>query len=157
MENTFGGIQPVRMGKNAFLLVIYMVLVCLGQPATAHGFSGHDEHVATDNGEAMKAQHERMANFRSAAQTLCDAIIRSDSRMAVTGADKLQKSLAGHEKDIPHKNRKLAKEFHALYVELGKRAEKMKTSIRANDLSEAAVSYGQVLSVCASCHNKFRD
>ena len=51
----------------------------------------------------------------------------------------------------------LAKEFHALYVELGKRTEKMKASIRANDLSKAAVSYGQVLAVCASCHRKFRD
>ncbi|MGE5699833.1 MAG: hypothetical protein ACM31N_07200 [Deltaproteobacteria bacterium] len=147
----------MRTGKNSFLPVISMILVCLGQPATAHGPSGHDEHVATDNGAAMKAQHERMINFRSAAQTLSDAIIRSDSRMAAAGADKLQKSLAGHEKDIPHKNRKLTKEFHALYVELGKRTEKMKASILANDLSEAAVSYGQVLSVCVSCHNKFRD
>jgi len=147
----------MRMRKSAFLLVIFLVSVSLGQPAIAHGPSGRDEHPASNNGAAMKAQHERMANFGNAAQTLSDAIIRNDSRMAVAGADQLQKSLEGHEKDVPHKNRKLAKEFHALYGELGKRTEKMKASIRANDLSKAAVSYGQVLSVCATCHKRFRD
>jgi len=147
----------MRTRKNAFLLVIFLVWVFPLQPATAHGPSGHDEHIATDSGAAMKAQHERMANFRNAAQTLCDAIVRNDSRMAVEGTVQLQKSLEGHEKDIPHKNRKLAKEFHALYTELGKRTERMKASIRSNDLSKAAASYGQVLAVCATCHKKFRD
>ncbi len=75
----------MRMRKNIFPLVVVLVFVCLGLPALAHGPSGHDEHIAMDNGAAMKA------------------------------------------------------------------------SIRANDLSKAAVSYGQVLAVCASCHKKFRD
>ena len=105
----------------------------------------------------MQAQHERMENFRRAAQTLYDAIIRNDSRMAVESTEQLRKSLEGHEKDVPHQNRQRAKEFHALYVELGKRTEKMNAAIRLNDLSKAAVSYGQVLAVCAACHKKFRD
>jgi len=149
--------MSVRMGKNAFVLVIFLALVCSWRPATAHGPSGHNEYPVTDNGAAMKAQHKRMANFRIAAQTLCDAIIRNDSRMAAAGTEQLLKSLEGHEKDVPHKNRLRAKEFHALYIDLGKRTENMNAAIRSNDLSKAAISYGQVLSVCATCHKKFRD
>lgn len=143
--------------EKLFLLSIFLVLVFSWRPATARGPSGHDEHIATDNGAAMKAQHERMANFGSAAQTLLDAILRNDSRMAAAGTERLRTSLVGHEKDVPHKNRQRSKEYHALYVELGKRTEKMRASIRENDLSKAAVSYGQILSVCASCHKIFRD
>jgi cytochrome c556 len=149
--------EPVRMKKNAFLLVSILILACAWQPSNAHGPSGHGEHSAADDGAAMKAQHERMEKFRSAAQTLFDAIIRSDGKMAAEGAEQLQKSLAGHEKDAPHKNRQRAKEFHALYVDLGKRTEKMLASVRKNDFSKAAVSYGEVLSVCAACHKQFRD
>ena len=139
------------------MLAISLIIASIPVNGYAHEPSGQHETTPDTREAAMQAQHERMENFRSAAQTLCDAIIRNDSRMTMEGTEQLRKSLEGHEKDVPHKNRQHAKEFHALYVELGKRTEKMKAAIRSNDLSKAAASYGQVLAVCAACHKKFRD
>ena len=107
--------------------------------------------------EAMKAQHERMANFKEAADILSDAIIHGSGKMVHEGAEKLEQSLKGHEQDMPHKNRSRAKEFHGLYRELGKRTENLKQAIREDNLPKAAVAYGRILETCASCHRKFRD
>ncbi|MBI5419364.1 MAG: cytochrome c [Deltaproteobacteria bacterium] len=139
------------------LLHGFLVIACFSTPAAAHDPSGHAGHPAPADEAAMKAQHERMGRFHAAAATLSDAIIRSDVKAASEGALQLHESLEGHEKDVPHKNRARSKEFHGLYVELGKRTEKMTAAIRASDLPKAAAAYGQVLSVCAACHKKFRD
>ena len=105
----------------------------------------------------MKAQHERMANFKEAAEMLADAIIHNAPKLAHDGAEKLDRSLDGHEKDMPHKNRARVKEFHRLYVELGKRTGNLKAAIKADDLPRSAVAYGRILEICAACHRKFRD
>src|SRR3972149_6239454 len=73
------------------------------------------------------------------------------------GGEKLDRSLDGHEKDMPHKNRARVKEFHRLYVELGKRTGNLKAAIKADDLPRSAVAYGRILEICAACHRKFRD
>jgi hypothetical protein len=110
-----------------------------------------------ENKDAMKAQHERMANFQEVANILPNAIIHSAPHLAHDGAEKLERALKGHEGDMPHKNRAHAKEFHQLYVELGNRTKTLKEAARDEDLPAAAVTYGRILEVCATCHKKFRD
>ena len=88
---------------------------------------------------------------------LSDAIIHNSLNLARDGAEKLARSLEGHEMDFPHKNRSHVKEFHRLYVDLGKRTEKLKSAIKAEDLPHSAVAYGRILEICAACHRKFRD
>lgn len=105
----------------------------------------------------MKAQHERMERFREASRVLTDALVRSDARGALGGSAALLDALAGHEKDVPHKNATKAREFHALFAQLGKRTGQMKKDLDRGDLQAAAVSYGRILSVCVSCHRTFRD
>jgi len=127
-------------------------------PATGHGPEGKKEsthHEASE--EAMKVQHERMANFKKGADMVPDAIIHSDAKLAGEGADLLDNSLKGHEKDVPHKNRSRAKEFQGLYVEMGKRTKQLKAAVRTDDLPKSAVAYGRILETCATCYKKFRD
>lgn len=127
-------------------------------PAKAHGPPEKGEMIHHgDREEAMKAQHERMTNFKDAADMLSNAIIHSATKLAKEGTEKLVQSLKGHEKDVPHKNLSHAKEFQPLYGELGKRAENLKAAIEADDLPRSAVAYGRILEVCATCHGKFRD
>jgi len=126
-------------------------------PAVCHGPAEHKEGPHAGSEEAMKAQHDRMANFKEAAGMLSDAIIHNAPKLAQEGAEKLDRSLEGHERDFPHKNRSHVKEFHRLYVELGKRTEKLKSAIKADDLPRSAVAYGRILEICAACHRKFRD
>ena len=42
---------------------------------------------------------------------LSDAIIHNALKLAQEGAEKLDRSLEGHERDFPHKNRSHVKEF----------------------------------------------
>lgn len=105
----------------------------------------------------MKAQHERMAAFRSAARTLGDGIILGDAKMSREGASRILTSLQGHESDVPHKNQARVKEFHALYESLGKRTQVLRAAVQANEFPKAAAAYGKVLEVCATCHHLFRD
>ena len=127
-------------------------------PAACYGSEEHKEaphHM--ENKDAMKAQHERMANFKEAADMISNAIIHSAPQLAHDGAEKLNRALEGHESSMPHKNRSHVKEFHRLFVELGKRTENLKSAIKADDLPKSAVAYGRILEVCATCHRKFRD
>ena len=127
-------------------------------PAKAHG--PPEKGVTTHHGareEAMKAQHERMTNFKEAADMLCNAIIHNAPKLAQNGAEKLDRSLEGHEGDMPHKNLAHVKEFHQLYVELGNRTKIFKEAAQGEDFPAAAVSYGRILEVCVTCHGKFRD
>jgi len=136
-------------------------------PAASHSPSEHKEGTHKEGSpmegaqmqgeEAMKVQHERMANFKEAAEMLSNAIIHGAMKLAQDGAEKLGQSLEGHERDVPHKNRSHEKEFQRLYVELGKRTEKLKAAVKVSDLPRSAVEYGRILEVCAACHRKFRD
>jgi len=132
-------------------------MLWIAVPAASHGPGGHAKPVTGSGDDAMKAQHERMVNFEKAADMLSDAIIHGAGKMALDAAEMLETSLQGHERDIPHKNRSREKEFHGLFVELGKRTEKLKAASRADDLPKAAVAYGRILETCATCHRKFRD
>lgn len=133
---------------------------CLVALFASLAFAGAGEHRQSSSGHgeaAMESQHERMAQFRKAAGTISDGIILSSGKMVSEGAEIIEKSLEGHEKAIPHKNRSREKEFHGLFAELGKRTEKLKAAIRANDLPKSAVAFGRILETCAACHGKFRD
>lgn len=138
---------------SALLVIVLLV------PARGHGPAPHKEepHPPSGGGEAMKAQHERMARFQEAARKLTEALILSDRKNADDAATLLVRSLAGHENDVPHKNRSRSKEFHGLFVELGKRTEALRADLSAGKLPKAAGSYGRVLEICISCHMKFRD
>jgi len=141
-----------------YLLVAVSFLMVISSLAGGHDSSPHKaagDHSMSE--EAMKAQHERMANFKEAADMLFNAIIHGSRKMGHEGAEKLEQSLAGHEQDMPHKSRSRAKEFHGLYVELGKRTENLKKAVREDNLPKAAVAYGRILETCATCHGKFRD
>lgn len=132
-------------------------ILVLATPAACHGPTEHKEGTHAGSEEAMKAQHERMANFQQATEMLSNGIIYGNGKLARDGAEKLERSLEGHEKDMPHKNRERAKEFHGLYVELGKQTKPLKAAVGSNDLPKAALAYGRILEVCATCHKKFRD
>lgn len=125
--------------------------------AASHGSSEHKGGAHSGSEETMKAQHERMANFKEAADMISNGIIHGAGKMVLEGAEKIDLSLQGHERDIPHKNRSRAKEFHGLFVELGKRTERLQAAIRANDFPKSAVAFGRVLETCATCHGIFRD
>jgi len=146
------------MDLRRFLLASWC-LACLTLPLSlsAHGPSGNHEEATGHNEEAMKAQHERMGNFQEAMQTLLESIVSSNVKVARESAEKLARSIKGHEKDAPHKNRAKAKEFHGLYVEMEKRARSLQAILQAGDLPKAGIAYGRILEVCASCHRKFRD
>src|SRR3989337_934253 len=114
-----------------YLLVTVSFLMVISSLAGGHDSSPHKaagDHSMSE--EAMKAQHERMANFKEAADMLFNAIIHGSRKM-------------GHEQDMPHKSRSRAKEFHGLYVELGKRTENLKKAVREDNLPKAAVAYGR--------------
>jgi len=132
-------------------------MLWIAVPAASHGPGAHSKPPMEMSGDAMKAQHERMVHFKEAAEMLSDAIIHNMMKMAHEGAEKLDQSLQGHERDIPHKNRTGLKEFRALYLELDTRTEKLKAAIQADNLPKAAVAYGRILETCATCHGKFRD
>ena len=147
----------MTMKSRIISMISLAVMLLFAAPAKPQGPSEHKGggHAGTE--ETMKAQHERMSNFKEAADMLSNAIIHGAGKMALEGAEKLETSLQGHERDMPHKNRSRTKEFHGLYMELGKRTEKLKAAIQADDLPKAAVAYGRVLEICAACHKKFRD
>ncbi|MBK5095592.1 MAG: cytochrome c [Deltaproteobacteria bacterium] len=144
--------------RRILSLVSLAVCLFLRFPVACYGSGEHKEaphHM--ENKDAMKAQHERMANFKEAADMISNAIIHSAPQLAHDGAEKLNRALEGHESSMPHKNRSHVKEFHRLFVELGKRTEKLKSAIKADDLPKSAVAYGRILEICATCHMKFRD
>lgn len=144
--------------KSRFIpMVSLAVIMLLAAPAIPHGHSEHQEGSHAGTKDTMKSQHERMANFKEATEMLYNGIIHSSRNMVQEGAEKLERSLAGHEQDMPHKNRARAKEFHGLFVELEKRTATLKTAIQATDLPQTAVGFGRILQTCATCHRKFRD
>jgi hypothetical protein len=139
---------------------VFLVVASLatGFPAAAHGPSGHhDTATAAQNGETMKAQHERMRNFEEAMVSLGKAVIHGDKTDAGKHASRLTEAFGGHEKDVPHKNVSRIKEFQAFYGELKKRTVKLASDAGTGNLQNTSLSYGRVLEVCASCHAKFRD
>src|SRR4030066_782463 len=135
---------------RAIPIFVLAGILFLAVPATSHGPAEYKEGTHADHEVAMKTQHERMANFKEAAGMLSDAIIHNAPKLAQEGAEKLDRSLEGHERDFPHKNRSQVKEFHRLYVELGKRTEKLKSAIQADDPPRSAVAYGRILEICAA-------
>ena len=147
------------MKRLLSMLASALVVMVLSVPARSHGPVPHKEapHAPSGAEDAMKAQHERMARFQEAARKLTEALVLSDRKSADDAAALLARSLAGHENDVPHKNRARSKEYHGLFVELGKRTETLRADLSAGKLPRAAGSYGRVLEVCASCHMKFRD
>src|SRR3990170_2866421 len=106
-------------------------------------FSGYRRVLETEE-FSPKEQRVFFTGMRS------DAIVHNAPKLAHDGAEKLDRSLEGHEWDFPHKNRSLVKAFHRLYVELGKRTEKLKSAIMASDLPRSAVAYGKILEVRAA-------
>jgi len=147
----------MKISRGLWTVAGVAAMLWVAAPAASHGPSGHGEAPQPGSKDAMKAQHERMANFKKATDMLSYAIIHNAMEMAREGAETLGRSLAGHEQDVPHKKRSQAKEFHGLYLELGKRTENLKKAIRADDLPKAAVTYGRILETCATCHRIFRD
>ncbi|MCL5966844.1 MAG: cytochrome c [Deltaproteobacteria bacterium] len=146
-----------RLLKKCLMLTC-AAAIALPLLAWGHGpAEDRGKEIEGHGGEAMTAQHERMRHFKEAMELLPDAIIRGDAKTAGEGAEKLARSIQGHEKDVPHKNRARRKEFHGLYVELGKRTGNLRAAIRANDLPRAGAAYGKVLETCAACHRTFRD
>ncbi len=147
------------MKPFAALLASALVASVLSVPVAGHEHAPGKEapHAPMGGEEAMRSQHERMARFREAATALTEAFVRSDREAALDAATLLIRSLAGHERDIPHKNASRSKEFHALFTELGKRTEALRGLLAAGRLARAAESYGRVLEVCVSCHAIFRD
>lgn len=141
------------------LLASALVVIVLSVPARGHGPAPRkgEPHPQGAGEEAMMAQHERMAGFQEAARKLTEALVLSDRKSADEAAALLVRSLAGHENDVPHKNRARSKEFHGLFVELGKRTEALRADLSTGKLPRAAGSYGRVLEICISCHMKFRD
>ena len=141
------------------LLVAALCVASLLLPfsLSAHGHSENHKEPAAHGEDAMKAQHERMGNFREAMQNLSEAIVLSDFKIAGESAKQLASSIKGHEKDAPHKNVAKAKEFHGLYAEMEKRAKGLQATLQAGDLPKAGIAYGRILEVCAACHGKFRD
>jgi cytochrome c556 len=152
-----GSLNLMIIINRATPVFAFAGILFFAAPAVCHGPAGPKEEGPTESSEMMKAQHERMAIFKEAAGMLSDAIIHNSPKLAQEGAEKLDRSLEGRERDVPHKNRSQIKEFHRLYDELEKRTEKLKAAIKADDLPRSAVAYGRILEVCATCHRKFRD
>ena len=141
--------------SSVFLLVATLTI---GLPIAAHEPSGHHETApSAQKEEAMKALHARMGNFEDAMVALNNAVIRGDKTDAGKHAVRLTEALKGHEKDIPHKNFSRVKEFQAFYGEMKKRATKLAADAAGGNLRKTSLSYGRLLEVCASCHEKFRD
>jgi len=141
--------------SSVFLVV---ATLAFGFPAAAHEPSGHHESATAAQGEdAMKAQHERMGNFRAAMVALGEAVIHGNKTSAGEQATRLTEALKGHEKDVPHKNVSRTREFQAFYGELKKRTAKLGADAKTGNLRKTSLAYGKVLEVCASCHAKFRD
>jgi len=152
-----GSLNLMTIFNRAVPMFAFTGILFFAAPAVCHGPAEQKEGPHAGSEEAMKTQHDRMANFKEAAGMLSDAIIHNSPKLAQEGAEKLDRSLEGHEMDFPHKNRSHVKEFHRLYVDLGKRTEKLKSAIKADDLPRSAVAYGRILEICAACHRKFRD
>lgn len=147
----------MKLRKALPLLSVILFLGGFSSAGLGHEPSGGHEAPHVDGNKAMEFQHRRMAAFRSAAMTLAEAIINNDAKKAQEGSAQLLASLEGHEKDVPHKNRHRAREFHGLYVVLGNKTRDMQSAIRAGDIPKTAAEYGKVLGVCAGCHRIFRD
>lgn len=147
------------MARLCASLAAALFAVALAVPAGGHGPASHGEAPRRPGSEedAMKAQHERMERFRDAARALNDALLAGDRKGAGEAAGTLARALAGHENDVPHKNRSRSKEYHALFVKLGKRTEALRGSLSAGTFPQAAAAYGRVLETCVACHVKFRD
>jgi hypothetical protein len=144
-----------RAYSSVFLIAASLAI---GFPAAAHGPSGHLESAtASQDEEAMKAQHERMGKFEEAMVALDIAVIHGDKADAGKHAGRLTEALKGHEKDVPHNNVSRIKEFRAFYGEMQKRAAKLAADAGTGNLQKTSLSYGRVLEACASCHAKFRD
>ncbi|MCR4308894.1 MAG: cytochrome c [Deltaproteobacteria bacterium] len=105
----------------------------------------------------MKAQHERMGNFKAAMVALGEAVIHGNKTDAGKHASRLSEALRGYEKDIPHKNVSRIKEFQALYGETKKRVTRLAADADTGNLQKVALSYGRVLEACVSCHKQYRD
>ncbi len=141
--------------SSVFLVIASLAI---GFPAAAHGPSGHHEPAtAAQDEEAMKAQHERMGNFKAAMVALGEAVIHGDKTDAGKHAGRLSEALQGYEKDVPHKNVSRIKEFRAFYGEMKRRTAKLAADAKTGNLQKTSLSYGRVLEACVSCHAKFRD
>ncbi len=105
----------------------------------------------------MKAQHGRMAAFRSGMRTLREEIGKGSAKTAAEHVSLLLRAMDGYENDVPHKNASRIGEYRRLYAELGRSARKLELVLQANDLKRANAAYGKVLQICAACHRKFRD
>jgi len=141
--------------SSVFLVVASLAI---GFPAAAHGPSGHHETAPTaQDEEAMKAQHERMGNFKAAMVALGEAVIHGNKTGAGEHASRLTEALRGHEKDVPHKNVSRTKEFQAFYGELQKRTARLAGDAKTGNLQKTSLAYGRVLEACVSCHAKFRN
>ncbi|TFG59730.1 MAG: hypothetical protein E4H29_03780 [Deltaproteobacteria bacterium] len=139
-------------------VILVVASLAIGFPAAAHEPSGHHETaMAAQDKDAMKAQHERMGNFKAAMVALGEAVIYGNKTGAGEHASRLTETLRGHEKDVPHKNVSRTKEFQAFYGELQKRAAKLAADAGAGNLQKTSLAYGRVLEACTSCHAKFRD
>lgn len=147
----------MRLSHGLSMAACAAALLWIVAPAASHGPGGHGKTAPDEPGDAMKAQHQRMSDFQEATGMLSDAIIHNMMRVARDGSEKLDRSLEGHETDVPHKNRSRAKEFHGLYRELGKRTKALKKAIAEDDLPKAAVVFGRIIETCATCHRIFRD
>lgn len=144
-----------RYGRRATFMLCGLLAFAAVPAAADEPHGNHGGHGPASG--AMAAQHERMAHFSEAARSLTDAFILGNVGLAGESAEKLEKSIVGHETDMPHKRRAAAREFHGLYIELGKRVGRLRADIRARKLSAAAASYGRILASCVECHGKFRD
>lgn len=145
-----------KMSRLAYFLSCLSCLAVVPH-ATAHDPAAHRENPAAADEQAMKAQHERMENFKTAMSSLLEAVVDGNVSEARDQAARLMEALAGHEKDVPHKNSTRIQEFKGLYAELKKRIGKLSGAARSGGIPGVASAYGRVLETCAACHAKFRD
>jgi hypothetical protein len=99
-------LNPMTIFQRAVPIFAFAGFLIFAAPAACHGSDEHKEaphHMG--HKDAMKAQHERMGNFKEAADMISNGIIHDAPHLAQEGAEKLDRSLEGHEGDMPHKNR----------------------------------------------------
>jgi hypothetical protein len=148
----------VKISLAGLGVIPVVATLFIGFPAAAHGPSDHHETAMTMQDEgAMKAQHARMRNFEEAMVALGKALIFADKPGAGKYARQVTESLKGYEKDVPHKNVSMLKEFQAFFKELQGKADILAADAGTGNLKKTSLAYGRVLEVCVSCHAKFRD
>ena len=86
------------------IVFFFLLSFAIGLPAAAHAPSGHHEVAAgahEHDEETMKAQHERMGNFRNAMIALGEAVIHGNKIEAQEQAKRLKESLRGTKRTSP--------------------------------------------------------